>query len=189
MKILGINFSARTNGNCGKSLQFCLDIYKKGNHETTLINLSEEIVEPCGNCNYNCFHADCIKVDNFNEIYSSMLRADIILFAIPTYCGNLSSSYFILSERSQGFYNHSDHNEDDILKKINLIIVGNPSSGGDMSLHESLYSFNNRNYFPEALLLSSTEYSRRSILGDLVEENEIRNRLTRFSDKVISKYK
>ena len=187
MKILGINFSGRTNGNCSKSLQFCLDIYKKHHHEIDFINLSEQSLEPCGSCNYNCFQANCVKNDSFNDIYHKMMEAEKIIFAVPTYCGHLSSSFFIFSERSQGFYNHSNSNEDDILRKINLIIIGNSSSGGDMALSESLCSFNNRSYFPEVLLLSSNEYGRRSILGDLVEENEIRNRLTRFSSRIIVK--
>jgi multimeric flavodoxin WrbA len=187
MKILGINFSGRTNGNCSQSLQFCLDVYKKNGHETKFINLSEQTLEPCGDCNYNCFQADCVKTDNFREIYLKMVEADKIIFAVPTYCGHLSSSFFIFSERSQGFYNHSNSDEDDILKKINLIIIGNSSSGGDMALSEALCIFNNRSYFPEVLLLSSIEYGRRSILGDLVEENEIRSRLTRFSNRIIAK--
>lgn len=77
--------------------------------------------------------------------------------------------------------------ENTFLKKINLIIVGNLSSGADMAVHEALYSFINRSFYPEVILLSSEEYNTSSIKGDLVKSSEVKERLNNFIERIVSK--
>ena len=59
-------------------------------------------------------------------------------------------------------------------------IVGNLSAGGDMALHEALYSFANLGFWPEVLLFPSREYGKNSIKGDLIEVPEVKKRLDEF---------
>jgi hypothetical protein len=104
--------------------------------------------------------------------------ADILIFAIPTYSGHLSSLYFAFDERGQPFF-----------KKINFIIIGNLSAGGDMALHQALYSFANLDFWPETVLFPAREYGRSSINGDLIEIPEVKKRLDRFVEMIVKNVK
>ncbi|MEM2930566.1 MAG: hypothetical protein QW797_06900 [Thermoproteota archaeon] len=73
------------------------------------------------------------------------------------------------------------------MKKINFIIIGNLSAGGDMALHEALYNFANLSFWPETLLFQAREYWRSSIKGDLINDPEVRKRLDRFVEMILKK--
>jgi multimeric flavodoxin WrbA len=187
MKVLGVIFSSRKQGNCTKCMEYCLDKIKISGYEVEIINVFDYEVEGCGDCNYHCFeNGACCKEDDIPELYRKCFETDKIVFAIPTFSGHLASSYFKFWERSQSLFKDNIEYENNFLKKINLIIIGNISSGGDMALHEALYSFTNREFYPEVILLSSKEYSKSSIKGNLIESNEVKNRLNSFSEKIIN---
>lgn len=225
LKVLGIGFSSRENGNCARCLKYCLDnltIIKNADsssscdrnylnikmtlegestsevttdnnendalnsNDSELINIFDYKIDGCGRCEYGCFNTgNCSVEDDTLKIYNKCFEADKIIFAIPTFCGNLASSYFRFWERSQAIFKDNNEYEKKFLSKINLIIIGNLSSGGDMALHEAIYSFNNRCFFPETLLLSSREYDKSSVRGDLVEPKEVRDRLDNFIKRII----
>lgn len=187
MKVLGIAFSTRENGNCAKSISYCLDFVKNKGNEVEFISINNYAIEGCGECGYFCFsNGDCLKKDDdVHKFYKKCFEADKVIFAIPTFCGHLSSEYFRFWERSQAVFKDEVVYENAFLKKINFIIIGNLSSGGDMALHEAIYPFANRNFYPETILLSSRDYNRRSIKGDLIDEEDVRIRLGRFSVQVI----
>jgi len=184
LKVVGIVFSSRDDGNCTNCTKYCLEIMEQHGYKSELINVFHYDVQGCGVCNYKCFNNGiCAKNDDVNELYRRCFEADKIIFAIPTFSGHLASSYFTFWERSQGVFKDNDQYEKDFLKKINIIVIGNITSGGDMALHEALYSFTNRSFYPETILLSSREYDRSSIKGDLMESTEVRNRLEGFAKK------
>ncbi|WP_152880902.1 hypothetical protein [Thermococcus bergensis] len=56
-----------------------------------------------------------------------------------------------------------------------------------MALHEVLHGIATSDYWPEAILISSSEYLRSSIKGDLIEEDEIKARINRFAGRIIQK--
>ena len=56
-----------------------------------------------------------------------------------------------------------------------------------MAVHEALYSFANRSFYPEVILLSSQEYNSSSIDGDLVRKRGVKDRLSNFVDRIIVK--
>lgn len=185
MKVLGIVFSSRKQGNCTRSVEYCLNEIRHNGYEAEIINIFDYDVQGCGDCDYYCFKCTtCCKEDDVAELYRRCFAADKIIFAIPTFCGHLASSYFKFWERSQSIFEDDTKYEDYFLKKINLIVIGNLSSGGDMALHEALYSFTNREFYPEVILLSSRDYNKSSIKGDLVESDEVKNRLRFFIKKI-----
>lgn len=188
MKVVGIAFSSREKGNCTRFSDYCLNIAKNYGHQTELINLSKYNIQGCDDCDYRCFENEgCCKNDDTSLLYKRCFDADKVIFAIPTFGGHLSSAYFRFAERSQGIFKNEDEYENKFLKKINLIVIGNLTSGGDMALHEALYCFSNRNFYPESILIQSREYGKSSINGDLIEVIEVRNRLERFSKKILNK--
>ena len=188
MKVLGIVFSSRADGNCSNAIKYCLNKMKDRGYETEVLNIFEYDIQGCGSCNYYCFFSgECSKDDDIQQIYGKCFQADIIIFAIPTFWGHLTSQYFKFWERSQSLFKDEIEYEDTCLKKINFIIIGNLSSGGDMAVHEALYSFANRSFYPEVILLSSQEYNSSSIDGDLVRKRGVKDRLSNFVDRIIVK--
>lgn len=189
MKIIGIGFSARKQGNCLKLLEYCLENFKERGFETEFLNAYDLKITPCSHCNYECFaHKECSTKDDVSEVYKKCEAADIIIFAIPTYSGHLSSIYFAFTERAQPIFKSFQECAEKLLKKINFIIIGNLSSGGDMALHEALYSFANLDFWPETVLFSAREYGRNSIKGDLIEVPEVKKRLDRFVEMILEKF-
>ena len=187
MKCLGIIFSSRKQGNCAKSVKYCLDKINLHEYQVEMINIFDYEVQGCGDCSYHCFESGfCSKEDDILELYKKCFEADKIIFAIPTFCGHLASSYFKFWERSQAIFKDSLEYENEFLKKLNFIIIGNLSSGGDMALHEALYGFINRRFYSEAILLSSREYNKSSIKDNLIESDDVKKRLNSFIEKIIN---
>ena len=186
MKVLGVVFSAREEGNCLKCAKYCIAKFKEHGFETEIVNTFELEIRPCSHCSYECF-ADrkCPIEDDVSEIYRKWKDADILIFAIPTYSGHLSSSYFALDERSKPFFKNLREWKEKFSKKVNFMIIGNLVAGRDMALHEALYSFANLDFCPETLLLPSREYGKWSINGDLIEVPEVRKRLDRFVEMIL----
>ncbi len=179
MKILGIAFSARREGNCLKTVEYVLSIFKEKGIETEVINTFHAKIYPCSHCAYECFNdKECPVADDVPDIYIKCQTADSLVFAVPTYGGHLSSLYFAFKERGQSVRCK------DFLKRVNLIVIGNLSSGGDMALHEALYDFT---VSPETLLLSADEYGRHSLEGDLIEVSAVRLALDRFADRIMGR--
>lgn len=187
-KVLGVSFSARKDGNCLRLLTYCLNKFKEQGFETEVLKAYEHEITPCSHCNYECFNdKECPIKDDVPMIYRKCMSADILIFSIPTYGGHLSSLYFAFSERSQTVFKSFQECVEKLLKKINFIIIGNLSAGGDMALHEALYSFANLGFWPETLLFSAREYGRSSIKGDLINDPDVRKRLDRFVEIMLKK--
>ena len=181
MKVLAVVFSARKEGNCSKLATYCLDRFREYGSEVEIIKASQLDIRSCNHCDYECFaNKECPIKDDIPDIYKKCENADIVIFAIPTYGAHLSSMYFAFAERSQAIFKSFDHYTKSFLKKVNFIIVGNLSAGGDMALHEALYNFANLGFWPEVLLFPSREYGKNSIKGDLIEVPEVKKRLDEF---------
>lgn len=189
MKIVGLNFSPRKNGNCSSCISYCLEKFRNLGCTGEIIDFFDYKIDPCGSCGYRCFQTGkCAKTDDAGTLFEKLIDADIIIKATPTFRGHLASSFFILSERAQGVFRKDFDYDTDYLRKINLIVVGNLSSGADMALHEAFYDFTNKPFFPESILLSSRDYGRKSINGDLIEDAMVKNKLDRYVDTIVFKF-
>jgi multimeric flavodoxin WrbA len=122
MKILGIAFSAREDGNCLKCVKYCLDKFKEDGFKTEVINAYELTITPCSHCRYECFaNNQCPIEDDVDEIYKKCDESDILIFAIPTYGGHLSSLYFAFAERGPASLIRSQQYAERLLKKMVLL--------------------------------------------------------------------
>lgn len=187
-KVLGVSFSARKEGNCLRLVNYCLDKFKEQGFETDVVNAYEHEINPCSHCDYECFTGkECPIKDDVPMIYQKCGSADILIFGVPTYGGHLSSLYFAFAERSQAAFKSFQECTEKLLKKINFIIIGNLSAGGDMALHEALYNFANLSFWPETLLFPAREYGRSSVKGDLINDPEVKKRLDRFVETILKK--
>lgn len=101
MKVLGINGSARNDGNTAILMNIVLDELKKAGIETEMVQLAQTIIKPCTACwacanQRNCVHKD----DAFFELFEKMKEADGILLGSPTYSANISATMQAFLERS-----------------------------------------------------------------------------------------
>jgi multimeric flavodoxin WrbA len=189
LKALAVAFSARDEGNCKRLCTYCLGRLQDKGWQTELLSAFDLRVTPCENCRYECFKGESCPIDDdVPKTYEMCREADVVIFAVPTYGGHLASVYFAFAERAQSVYKSFADFEADFLRKVNFIIIGNLSAGGDMALHEALYGFTNRDFWPETLLFSSREYGQSSLEGTLVDNSEVRGRLDRFVEMVLKKY-
>lgn len=101
MKVLGINSSARKDGNTAILMNKVFKALNKAEIETELVQLAGKVIEPCKACwacggQGNCVH----RKDCFREIFEKMKDADGILLGSPVYSANVSANMQALLERA-----------------------------------------------------------------------------------------
>lgn len=101
MKVIGINSSARKDGNTAILIKTVLDELKSDGIQTEMIQLADLKLEPCKACfacggKENCIH----KNDAFCDIFQKMNEADGIILGSPVYSANVSAKMQALIERS-----------------------------------------------------------------------------------------
>lgn len=197
MKALGIAFSARKKGNCLNCVEYVLGKLKDQGFETEVINAYDCVIKPCSHCNYECFaeklrskNEECPIKDDVSAIYAKMKGADVIVLAVPTYSGKAASLYSAFTERAQGIIKDYEEFKNTILNKIiALIIIGNVPAGGDLAYHTVILDHHDCKYPPSSILLQPAEYGQGSVLGTLVEDKRVKDRLNSLAESILDDWK
>ncbi len=188
MKALGITFSARKEGNCLRTMIYCLKKLKKAGFELEALNAHSLNINPCSNCNYECFSetgTECPIQDDVKMIYDKIKEAEIILFAIPNYSGHPSGLYRAWFERGN-MISKKDYEKDILAKRKGYIVISNLISNGDQVVHEILTEFYNMDNKPAIVMLQPGEFGNDSINCNLIDHPEARGQLDRFMDRILS---
>ena len=112
-----ISLSARKNGNCDNIAEY---ISSEGDRIVTLRELD---VHSCRNCEYECMTDKCkYREDDIYELFVSMKSYDKVIMIVPMYCGNPTSLYFLLNERSQDYFMHNE-DYDELVEKLYFVGV------------------------------------------------------------------
>ncbi len=101
MKVLGINGSAREDGNTAILIRKVFEELEAAGIETELVQFSGQVIEPCKACwacggQKNCVH----RKDIFRDVFEKMAGADGILLGSPVYSANVSSNMQAFLERA-----------------------------------------------------------------------------------------
>lgn len=101
MKVIGINSSARKDGNTAIVLGKVFEELNKEEIETELVQFAGQIIEPCKACwacgeQKNCVH----RKDQFREVFEKLKEADGILLGSPVYSANISANMQAFLERA-----------------------------------------------------------------------------------------
>lgn len=101
LKVIGINASARKDGNTAILIETVFEELKSAGIATEMIQLADLNIEPCKACfacggKGNCIH----KNDCFYDVFQKMKDADGILLGSPVYSANVSAKMQALIERS-----------------------------------------------------------------------------------------
>ena len=101
MHVVGINGSARMNGNTAIIIQTVLEHIGSGDITTELIQLAHMEIEPCKACFACQGRKACVCAhDHFNEVFEKMMRSDVIILGSPVYSADVSSKMKAYIERA-----------------------------------------------------------------------------------------
>ncbi|MEE1243049.1 flavodoxin family protein [Frisingicoccus sp.] len=169
-----VSFSGRKNGNSDTIAKY---IAKQND---TIIYMRELSIQPCANCEYECFKGNCIyKDDGIYTLFDQCFKADKVFFIVPMYCGNPSALYFILNERSQGYFKHNEEKYNNFIERLYVIgIYGNSVDNPEFEqLFVRNYAFNN----PEKHILGLERHKYGQKMKDfLLVEDEVEEKINRF---------
>jgi multimeric flavodoxin WrbA len=101
MKVIGINGSARKDGNTAIIIKAIFSELNKNGIETELIDLSNTKINGCigcGNCFKNKDNKCVLKSDIVNECIEKMIEADGIILGSPVYFADVSANMKALLE-------------------------------------------------------------------------------------------
>lgn len=101
MKVLGINSSARKDGNTAILIEKVFEELNKAGIETEMVQLSGKTIEPCRACFACGGKKSCVyKKDLFQDIFDKMTQADGIVLGSPVYTANISANMQAFLERA-----------------------------------------------------------------------------------------
>ncbi len=103
MKILGLSFSPRKNGNTMFLLGRALDGAKQTGAEVELYSIADKNIRPCDGCR-SCFRTGiCHIQDDMQGLYDKLLEADGIIFGTPVYFYSMTAQAKMVIDRTIAF--------------------------------------------------------------------------------------
>jgi multimeric flavodoxin WrbA len=125
MKILGLSFSPREQGNTELLMETALAGARALGAETELYRVAEKRIEPCDACGA-CFNSgECPIQDDMQELYAKMSECDGILFGSPCYFYNITAQGKTVIDRTIAL----GHGKRTLTNKVGGIIVVGGSLG------------------------------------------------------------
>jgi multimeric flavodoxin WrbA len=152
MKVLGINGSARLNGNTAIMLQVALAEFAKQGLETELVQLGPKGLQGCIAC-YKCFENKdkrCVVQDEMNTYIEKMLEADGILLGSPTYFSDVTTNIKSVMDRA-GMVARA--NDDMLRRKVGAAVV-TARRGGAIHTFDTLNHF----FFINQMVVPGSSY-------------------------------
>jgi multimeric flavodoxin WrbA len=179
MKTLVVNFSGKISVGNGESIgRFICDA---SCHAPQLINYRDLRIHACSCCNYECFldnnHCRYIT-DDLVALYDSILCADKVFFIIPVYSDYPCSNYFSFRERSQCYFDETSFEKYQNLNIKFVVIANNGFENTVQVIHSDFPLLDDKTI----LQLSSERYNTKSINGDLLQYDDVRERILGFMD-------
>jgi multimeric flavodoxin WrbA len=92
MKVIGICGSQRKGGNCEMLLKSALAKAREKGAETEFVGLYEKDIEFCDGCCKCDATGSCEIEDDMKGLIRKILAADAVIFATPTYFGDVSGT-------------------------------------------------------------------------------------------------
>lgn len=172
MKVLGINGSARRDGNTALIMNMVFDELHKCSIETELVQLAGSVIQPCKGCfackgNGNCIFTN----DLFAEIFEKMVQADGILLGSPVYSADVSANMKAILERAGVVVSTNPK----LLKgKVGAAVAAVRRGGGMTTVDAMNHFFLNK----EMLVVGSTYWNMvyGKAVGDVLNDDEgVRN--------------
>jgi len=193
MKAVALVFSARKRGNCYDFASFMLDRLKEKGVKTEIINLCDYNIKPCQNCNYECLtqQDECPVKDDVPAIWRKVWNADIFLMFVPTYGGIPPALYISFRQRYQSLWQKAPPKEELQKKVIAAVILASPEGATGGELTPAIVAGQLRYHISTGYrqggfeVINSSGYKTNNVLGHLIQEKEIRNRLLFLTNRIL----
>ena len=168
-----ISFSGRSGGNCARIAEFLSDQMDS----TQVFRFSDFQIEPCGNCDCECLKGgSCPKHDMETALMDAVCGSDEAWFIVPNYCGFPCANLYIYNERSVGYFGGSRQRMEQYMAvPKRFVLIGN----GSQEIFQRAFK-QHTNEEPKILQLQSREFQVSSIAGNLIDQQEVQNRLIQF---------
>lgn len=106
MRVLIINGSPRTNGNCTILIKEMTKIFDELQVEHEEVRVGNQNIRGCIACNYCHEHGECVFKDIVNQTYKKLQAADGVVVVSPVYYGSPNGTLVSFLDRlfySRGF--------------------------------------------------------------------------------------
>ena len=168
MKVIGINTSARADGNTSVLINTVFEELNIAGIETEQIQLAEKTVEPCKACwacggKGNCVHGN----DSFCEVFEKMKAADGIVLGSPVYSANVSATMQALLERAAVA---SDMNPGLFTHKVGVAVAAARRGGAMQAVDTMNHFFLNHEMYVAGSTYWNIAYGQMP--GDVAKDEE-----------------
>ena len=100
MKILGINGSPRASkSQTLRLVQAVLDGAESAGADVEFVDVCKLQIEYCNGCLVCCERGECVKKDDFAELYQKMLASDGIVLGSPNYIDSVTAQIKTMLDR------------------------------------------------------------------------------------------
>jgi multimeric flavodoxin WrbA len=125
MKILGLSFSPRKQGNTEILLGEALQGAKHDGAEVDLYSISDKDIKPCDGCRACNETGECHIKDDMQSLYDKLLGADGILFGTPIYFYSMTAQAKTVIDRTIAL----NRPEKSLANKVGGVVVVGGSMG------------------------------------------------------------
>lgn len=181
MKECIVSFSGRSGGNCSR----IAEIIQQKKVDAAVYDFSVLSITPCSHCRYECFEQR-EKCPHFSDpefaICEEIAKSDIAYFIVPNYCGYPCANFFIFNERSLCYFQHHNDllNQYLAVRKKFIVISNTEQDNFTTAFCQHIPETSD----PDILFLSSKQFGKTSIDGNLMESENAKELLFRFIDKL-----
>lgn len=181
MKVLGINSSARKDGNTAILMNKVFAALNEAGIETELVQLAGQVIEGCKACwacagQKNCVHhKDC-----FREVFEKVKEADGILLGSPVYSANVSANMQAFLERAAVV---GDMNPGLFTHKVGAAVTAVRRGGALNAIDTMNHFFLNHEMF----VVGSTDWNMAygRLPGDILNDNEALANMGNLAENMI----
>ena len=99
MNIIGYNASPRREGNTAWSVNKVLSGAKEAGAETQNFHSADLKIGPCLGCLGCVQSGKCVVKDDMHGVYACLATADVLVFGMPIYMGQMSAQAKIFTDR------------------------------------------------------------------------------------------
>lgn len=144
MKLLGISFSPRKEGNTVKLLKVALEAAELEGAEVELYSVAGKDIKGCEGCRSCAKTSRCKIEDDMQELYEKMLEADGIIYGTPVYFYSMTSQAKAVIDRTFAF----NSPERSLANKVGGVIVVAGSQGNIDALKDLYFYMVTRQLIP-----------------------------------------
>lgn len=168
MTVLGINASARKDGNTALIMKIVFEQLGKQGIKSELVQFAGTAIEPCRACFACKGRKNCVlKNDIFSETFEKMTRADGILLGSPVYSADVSSNMKAFLERAGVV---AAENPGILKHKVGASVAAVRRGGGMAAVDTMNHFFLNKEVYVAGSTYWNMVYGKE--IGDVLKDGE-----------------